>query len=79
VALSARPARPGCASNSELAIKQHAESTDRNIHQQRLLDPRTRCYQLSQEPFLGVMAFNFEQFRRRGNRSLGLTYRLLKN
>lgn len=40
---------PGCASNSKSAIKQHAESSDHNIH------PR----ELAQETIPGVMAFHF--------------------
>ncbi|KAL9958330.1 hypothetical protein ACROYT_G035334 [Oculina patagonica] len=42
---------PGRASNSESAIKQHAESTDL----------RAWCYQLQQEAFLGVVALHFGQ------------------
>ena len=42
---------PGCASNSESAIKQHAESTDHN-KQPRYPHPRMRCDELSQETFL---------------------------
>ena len=44
---------PGCACNSESAIKQHDESTDRNIHlRDACVHPRTRCDELSQEIFL---------------------------
>lgn len=56
---------PGRARNKS-AINRYAESTDRSqFPPKRRSDLRTLCYKLPQEAFLGVVAFNFGQRRRR--------------